>query len=125
MIRRPPRSTRTDTPFPYTTLFRSGYRPAYEPAFGVKAGAIAFRNNLAVLHDEERAGFAHAGLFEQRIDGATQRRFTHAASVDGEIFLLRRAGMCIRPSEQAKGTGGKACRSEEHTSELQSLMRTS
>src|SRR3546814_18729403 len=27
MIRRPPRSTRTDTLFPYTTLFRSGYRP--------------------------------------------------------------------------------------------------
>src|SRR3546814_3087771 len=68
-----------------------GYRPAYEPAFGVKAGAIAFRNNLAVLHDEERAGFAHAGLFEPRIDGATQRRFTHAA------------------------------KSEEHTSELQPI----
>src|SRR3546814_16121336 len=28
MIRRPPRSTRTDTRFPYTTLFRSKYRPA-------------------------------------------------------------------------------------------------
>src|SRR3546814_1297751 len=28
MIRRPPRSTRTDTLFPYTTLFRSGYKPA-------------------------------------------------------------------------------------------------
>src|SRR3546814_6649982 len=28
MIRRPPRSTRTDTPFPYTTRFRSGLRPA-------------------------------------------------------------------------------------------------
>src|SRR3546814_13991518 len=31
MIRRPPRSTRTDTPFPYTTLFRSGYGFAKAP----------------------------------------------------------------------------------------------
>src|SRR3546814_16189696 len=31
MIRRPPRSTRTDTLFPYTTLFRSGHRPAAHP----------------------------------------------------------------------------------------------
>src|SRR3546814_3518552 len=37
MIRRPPRSTRTDTLFPYTTLFRSGHRhgsPARRPACG-------------------------------------------------------------------------------------------
>src|SRR3546814_15255214 len=32
MIRRPPRSTRTDTPFPYTTLFRSIHEPGRAPA---------------------------------------------------------------------------------------------
>src|SRR3546814_13764474 len=32
MIRRPPRSTRTDTLFPYTTLFRSGVHRAFRPA---------------------------------------------------------------------------------------------
>src|SRR3546814_20806855 len=32
MIRRPPRSTRTDTLFPYTTLFRSSVRPSFSPA---------------------------------------------------------------------------------------------
>src|SRR3546814_1174485 len=32
MIRRPPRSTRTDTLFPYTTLFRSLFRPPFRPA---------------------------------------------------------------------------------------------
>src|SRR3546814_12785731 len=34
MIRRPPRSTRTDTLFPYTTLFRSGVKPYYSSAEG-------------------------------------------------------------------------------------------
>src|SRR3546814_2664079 len=74
MIRRPPRSTRTDTLFPYTTLFRSayGWRPAPEPVHGSSCG-------------------------------------------------------CRKP-----GTSGAGChsswnpaRSEEHTSELQSLMRIS
>src|SRR3546814_11603381 len=40
MIRRPPRSTRTDTLFPYTTLFRS--RP--DPLFGIGGGGILFRD---------------------------------------------------------------------------------
>src|SRR3546814_8466408 len=44
MIRRPPRSTRTDTLFPYTTLFRSGARgqeanPGLSEGFSVRAGA--------------------------------------------------------------------------------------
>src|SRR3546814_13764961 len=37
MIRRPPRSTRTDTPFPYTTLFRSQVHQAYAPGEGQSA----------------------------------------------------------------------------------------
>src|SRR3546814_9702311 len=74
MIRRPPRSTRTDTLFPYTTLFRSGLRLA-------KTG----RTILGRPCPSGTAGRPAAG--------------------------------CL-----AQGTGG---RSEEHTSELQSLMRIS
>src|SRR3546814_3993388 len=74
MIRRPPRSTRTDTLFPYTTLFRSHHA---EPA---QAMGFCLFNNVAV--------------------GAEQARAAHG---------LKRI----------------AVRSEEHTSELQSLMRTS
>src|SRR3546814_20775417 len=75
MIRRPPRSTRTDTLFPYTTLFRSG---------------DSFVHVTAV----ERAGMASLGK-DQRVS-----------------------------YELETGRDGKI-RSEEHTSELQSLMRSS
>src|SRR3546814_10755753 len=74
MIRRPPRSTRTDTLFPYTTLFRS------ETGTGL--------------------GLSLVSVIEHHLD-------RHAA--ERERKRLDRAGN----------------RSEEHTSELQSLMRTS
>src|SRR3546814_19684317 len=85
MLRGPPRSTRTDTLFPYTTLFRSG---------GRKGGA-------------ENRG-----------------------EVGGRIRLDRRAGRAGR-RHQGRGRQQPARsrrpvpRSEEHTSELQSLMRIS
>src|SRR3546814_3871764 len=71
MIRRPPRSTRTDTLFPYTTLFRS-----------------------------KRAAFGHGFQFQSK--GLTR----HQPRVDPQWSTVRG-------------------RSEEHTSELQSLMRIS
>src|SRR3546814_3377934 len=81
MIRRPPRSTRTDTLFPYTTLFRSGDRA--EQRDGRKS----------------RPASAPAGAFPGRL-----RRRRH------------RGG---------RRDAGATSRSEEHTSELQSLMRIS
>src|SRR3546814_12392588 len=78
MIRRPPRSTRTDTLFPYTTLFRSA--------------------------NTRETSFQSSKL-ETWING----------------FTLKRAGAsCGTLSGSGMGT-----RSEEHTSELQSLMRIS
>src|SRR3546814_1848809 len=74
MIRRPPRSTRTDTLFPYTTLFRS----------------LGRRNNR---HDE-----------------ADALRGQHIPPVHDQLL--------VAPADRAD-------RSEEHTSELQSLMRIS
>src|SRR3546814_5529136 len=75
MIRRPPRSTRTDTLFPYTTLFRSGNSSRCQ------------RSRLPRDHQ----------------GGGRRRRAWHA----GGVYR------------------GSLARSEEHTSELQSLMRIS
>src|SRR3546814_8938386 len=98
MIRRPPRSTRTATLFPYTTLFRSTRGKPRRHVGGDQClcGGIAFR--------EVQDTAAHrAGLHVDLHDG------THAQGpVDG-IGRCR----CER------------VRSEEHTSELQSLMRIS
>src|SRR3546814_11342752 len=88
MIRRPPRSTRTDTLFPYTTLFRSARGGDRVP---------------------ERRRAAHRDRHRPLPGAGTRRR-----SAGGRA--LRRAG--------AAG-GRQSRRSEEHTSELQSLMRIS
>src|SRR3546814_19370737 len=92
MIRRPPRSTRTDTLFPYTTLFRS-----YS---GIHLFGVAY-----VIVD----GFEVAGQNQS----ITREE---AAGNDGSQALLNQA--CIY-------VDGIGTRSEEHTSELQSLMRIS
>src|SRR3546814_4245431 len=87
MIRRTPRSTRTDTLFPYTTLFRSEAGPK-DPAC---------RNAWA----------------------ESRRRFLGPAPSSSPA-LPSSTG---RPTQQIQPT--EARRSEEHTSELQSLMRIS
>src|SRR3546814_15669682 len=94
MIRRPPRSTRTDTLFPYTTLFRSGGRGGRArrapelPRIARSAGPRLWRQSDGVV----------AGSSD-RLRG--QVRDAHQSSEDDHA------------------------RSEEHTSELQSLMRIS
>src|SRR3546814_8898582 len=90
MIRRPPRSTRTDTLFPYTTLFRSS-----------KARMAEVK-----LHPDWLA--AIGGEFEQ----------PYMAALKQFLAGERAKGKAIYP--RPRGT-----RSEEHTSELQSLMRNS
>src|SRR3546814_1632145 len=90
MIRRPPRSTRTDTLFPYTTLFRS--------------------------HD--RAWAAHF-LFDAK-DGAPLRGLSPKQAAHWP-----RATGAFLPDTGKRLPPGRAPRSEEHTSELQSLMRIS
>src|SRR3546814_9281985 len=88
MIRRPPRSTRTDTLFPYTTLFRSLRR---HPPFAA-IDRLADLGDLVVIF-----GLGRAARIAHRIVGADRQPRIVAP----------------RP------------RSEEHTSELQSLMRIS
>src|SRR3546814_10605512 len=105
MIRRPPRCTRTDTPFPSTTLFRS-VRPRRRLASGVS---------------RPRLGEVHAGA-ERRAVPARDRQ---DVTVPGVL-------QCGAQFRLHGGTHGiplllpvQRDRSEEHTSELQSLMRIS
>src|SRR3546814_1636289 len=85
MIRRPPRSTRTDTLFPYTTLFRSQPVPAPPPMTAEPSNRVK------------------AGTSSQKL-----------------MLFIRGNAMSGAPI-----ISGTIQRSEEHTSELQSLMRIS
>src|SRR3546814_16345939 len=98
MIRRPPRSTRTDTLFPYTTLFRS----------------------LHLLHD---AASAEKGADLPQPGGRSPgRRISHHSVEDrNRIGRAFRQGVSQRHAKPPP----LPSRSEEHTSELQSLMRIS
>src|SRR3546814_5269676 len=90
MIRRPPRSTRTDTLFPYTTLFRS---------WGPRMASLIPDARLVLLES------------------------------DNHILLADEPGWPVFMAEVSAFLGADrdrtAPRSEEHTSELQSLMRIS
>src|SRR3546814_5877143 len=101
MIRRPPRSTRTDTLFPYTTLFRS------------------------------------AAADQRRTEGspACQQARLRLSAADGVLRLGRHGPARVGPEDtrdrrgvdlgRVPWRGQHGARSEEHTSELQSLMRSS
>src|SRR3546814_9349531 len=106
MIRRPPRSTRTDTLFPYTTLFRSTRRVEGEAAAGLPAAARQSRRSDAVAADEARQGRQESPVPRPRPCAQGQAE--------------RQAARDRRPSAARADA-----RSEEHTSELQSLMRNS
>src|SRR3546814_5924250 len=115
MIRRPPRATRTDTLFPDTTLFRFPDRGnARQRADGVQPGQFPEQLlRFYRLSEQQRLRQFHA----QR-----PRLYRHRESDD----VQRRDHQISRRNLQSElsasvGTG----RSEEHTSELQSLMRIS
>src|SRR3546814_5687077 len=95
MIRRPPRSTRTDTLFPYTTLFRS---PGPPPHFGCQ--------ECRADADAVRAAHRRAGDTPQPAAPRRRRQFR-------------------APPQPTRRLDPDRGRSEEHTSELQSLMRIS
>src|SRR3546814_4536086 len=100
MIRRPPRSTRTATLVPYTTLFRSGVPSESSRGDMMRGGVVLLVTIACSGLIYQTTSFAMPKLFEQRLDGLV---------------------------ETAAGVGAlvSAVRSEEHTSELQSLMRIS
>src|SRR3546814_6251242 len=93
MVRRPPRTTRTDTLFPYTTLFRSPESKGF--AQGPASSTPGFRYNMAVVR-----GDGSFNWDEGNIPGNDE-------AMAQDLVM------------------GYWQRSEEHTSELQSLMRIS
>src|SRR3546814_9261538 len=102
MIRRPPRSTRTDTLFPYTTLFRSHHGHARQPEDPGADGREAL--------DLQPGHRAHEPDQAERPRPLTAH-VRHTAP---------------RPAAGGRRAAPPGCRrSEEHTSELQSLMRIS
>src|SRR3546814_1036701 len=108
MIRRPPRSTRTDTLFPYATLFRAEISGGMARRVAL-ARAVVLEPEL-VLYDEPFAGLdpISMGITAQLIRSLTDR--LHCASV----LITHDVAESFAIADQ---------RSEEHTSELQSLMR--
>src|SRR3546814_4079239 len=107
MIRRPPRSTRTDTLFPYTTLFR------------------AVRD--AVVQSEDRRFWSHGGVDWLAVASAIRARLTMGGTGDrsrGASTLAMQLAAFLDPSlaQPGKRDWRTKIRSEEHTSELQALM---
>src|SRR3546814_5662318 len=133
MIRRPPRSTRTDTLFPYTTLFRS-------------LNQRVRRNSVSA-----RATVSWEACPAQGVDASHGRSCSYVGNavtpsslsiIRNTCHALRSSGVRRRSRKSRRGTlscrlplkrkpspdvdpGDGADRSEEHTSELQSLMRLS
>src|SRR3546814_3090977 len=120
MIRRPPRSTRTDTLFPDTTLFRS------QEGGGAGRGEAIF---LRPQHDADRAAAVIEAVGEFVFVALFRRSILQRQAVAGLQRAARKAaepGPHVGRQAAEEGLHGKAAlRSEEHTSELQSLMRTS
>src|SRR3546814_1761970 len=100
MLRRPPRSTRTDTLFPYTTLFR------------------------AHLHagDGDRHSSGARVMRSEKVPAKRSPQNTIAAIVAAEGREFGERGL---EGARMENIAGRCGRSEEHTSELQTIMRKS
>src|SRR3546814_2910805 len=99
-LRQPPRSTRTDTLFPYTSLFRS-------EGHTIPPHTVNYRANIWALHAR--------GV----------RDILSVATVGGIARGLEPGALAVPDQIIDYTYGRKNTRSEEHTSELQSLMRIS
>src|SRR3546814_8606189 len=100
---RPPRSTRTDTLFPYTTRFRSH----------------AVVDRLQTIEGAQQGGFARAAAADDRHD---------LAFLDAQVDAFKHMVIAVVFMQGGNSKQRHAVsfpRSEEHTSELQSLMRIS
>src|SRR3546814_5997244 len=132
MIRLPPRSTRTDTLFPYTTLFRSVDGKAAEAAIA-RINALTKDVEVGTIYEGKVAKIMDFGAF-----------VTIAPGKDGLVHISQLADKRVEKVDEVVKEGQlvrvkvlevsrdgkirlsmKSSRSEEHTSELQSLMRIS
>src|SRR3546814_9500318 len=129
MLRRPPRSTRTDTLFPYTTLFRSGRQtclvdtsPLTPASLDAYADAYYLNAEIDDIDIEELAQRQSIPAIVAGLAGCS--RVLEMGFGTGLITReLIAAGVSVEVLEGSPRLA--AHRSEEHTSELQSLMRHS
>src|SRR3546814_5598395 len=130
MIRRPPRSTRSDTLFPYTTLFRSQNideaLALIQKASGLKPDDPAIKDSLGWAHYVNGNVKKAIPVLEKAVQGApddatVNEHLGDAYWTAGRRFEARYSweAALIFADQEAQN------RSEEHTSELQSLMRIS
>src|SRR3546814_5571842 len=117
MIRRPPRSTRTDTLFPYTTLFRSGESKYAGKRFSdldeeIQNQFVSYTVSVDVIRNATRAEilqmFRRMNAYTLPLNEPEKRHSSFQGAFKWFINHL-----------------ADELRSEEHTSELQSLMRNS
>src|SRR3546814_4470763 len=147
MIRRTPRSTRTDTLFPYTTLFRSMRQCAFGPgkvdeAIGLGQGVQVVADGHSGVDAQKGAGVLADSVRSAAVErdgelqvGALQHGFdkhaAHAAvgasngNTHSVPFVSAVVPRCYDRECGLPESSSAAHRSEEHTSELQSLMRIS
>src|SRR3546814_3571310 len=109
MFRRPPRSTRTDTLFPYTTLFRSGRYGVGEPTFAELPPVDTWLEREIFVGDT-----CHIDVIDRHGNMVSA---TPSGGWLSSSPAVPKLGFSINTRLQM--------RSEEHTSELQSLMRIS
>src|SRR3546814_5137165 len=120
MIRRPPRSTLTDTLFPYTTLFRS--TAATLTTLLLAAAAFV---GLLIYEPRRREPLLDLRFFRSLpFSSATVIAVCMFAGLGAFLFLNSLYLQEVRNLSAAR-VGVYLLRSEEHTSELQSLMRIS
>src|SRR3546814_3683045 len=139
MIRRPPRSTRTYTLLPYTTLFRSAHQIfAGQPrerqvrqflSDSRSAGNWKWSGRKIGFTDHELIGFVSSlsrSKNQAQLTAASTSRKVLPGEVIRALFGSALGSIPIR-SDPPKDVAqfGSPVRSEEHTSELQSLMRRS
>src|SRR3546814_5183702 len=127
MRRRPPRSTRTDTLFPYTTLFRSGRKHFQVAALDVQCYAGIGVERAQRGRDHGGGEFA-GGQFELHLDGSSLGGLAVRPLWErqaGTSLIRVNPALDSNTAELPRSATGDLERSEEHKSELQTLRRSS
>src|SRR3546814_3728740 len=120
MIRRPPRSTRCDTLFPYATLFRAQYVLTYRDP-GAPTTDINITSPLSGSQDYTEV--LPSLNLRYHITDTLQARFAASRGLSRPQFYDMRAIFNLTENYRTPTGCPPGARTEEHTSELQSLMR--
>src|SRR3546814_3061546 len=132
MIRRPPRSTRTDTLFPYTTLFRSdrAVKPSVRAARGLPAEPTTTADEFMdatldvwELAPESATRVGHPAPFPVELPQRLIDLYTYRGDVVLDPFMGSGTTAVAAVRTGRHYLGYDTDRSDGHTSELQSLMR--